>query len=263
MLDSDSCTVLGPNRKNKAIQFHGTAPKITVWVNLAPLGHDQYFELPNFRNLSITRLCKVNIKPNHVHQCFRRNRLSVASGNKSKKRKLSAPPESAKLDSKPKKKPRKTLASGGCICGRVKFTMSRSLKPYAIYKCHCNTCRQLGSRNGGITWVGFESKFVTFTNWHVDLMRTHGKRRACPNCSCSIFMAYADDYVYIDERRLKDGAQYTKSSYLSNLHREYQCHKKGICVGHIYTKSDGLPPDYTFDPPDIPKFDEDANWIQG
>merc|ERR550519_1963000 len=93
-------------------------------------------------------------------------------------------------------------------------------------------------------------------------MRTHGKRRACPNCSCSIFMAYADDYVYIDERRLRDGAQYTKSSYLSNLHREYQCHKQGICVGHIYTKSDGLPPDYTFDPPDIPKFDEDANWIQ-
>merc|ERR1719483_1130353 len=167
-----------------------------------------------------------------------------------------------KSNGSPSPKAAPQLIDGACVCGRIKFTMPDHPKPYAIYKCHCNKCRQLGSRNGGITWVGFESQQVKFANWHVDLLKIHGKRAACPDCSCSIYMAYADDYVYIDERRLVDGARYTRPSYLSTLHRKYQRRKHGICVGHIYTKSEGLPPDYGFDPPDIPKFDQDANWIR-
>jgi len=263
MVDVDSCTVLAPNRKDKTIQYHGDPPKITIFVNLAPLGHDHFFELPNFRNFCVTRLCSLNIKPNHINQCFRRNKLTVCTkeGENALKSAGSFSPK-RKSNGSPSPKAAPQLIDGACVCGRIKFTMPDHPKPYAIYKCHCNKCRQLGSRNGGITWVGFESQQVKFANWHVDLLKIHGKRAACPDCSCSIYMAYADDYVYIDERRLVDGARYTRPSYLSTLHRKYQRRKHGICVGHIYTKSEGLPPDYGFDPPDIPKFDQDANWIQ-
>jgi hypothetical protein len=79
-------------------------------------------------------------------------------------------------------------ATGGCLCGEVRFTAHLPSKWVA--HCHCSLCR----RNAGaafVTWVGMEQERCTIEDprgrlaWYAS--STHGERGFCTQCGSSMF----------------------------------------------------------------------------
>ena len=62
---------------------------------------------------------------------------------------------------------------------------------------HCENCRFLGKAEGGITWIGFNHKYIDFPSESITVI---GKRHVCSKCKASLYMVYHENYMYIDER---------------------------------------------------------------
>jgi len=154
---------------------------------------------------------------------------------------------------------------GCCACGEIQMKILG--KPWAIYKCHCSTCRNQGLPSGGITFIAYNGAEVQFQSrstgaYFEGMFLENGDRRFCNECNTLIFMKYKDGYIYVDSRRVKDGELMAKPKYLSKLNKQYKMTQEGISVAHIWTKSESLPRGYKFIPKDIPKFDYDSEWRQ-
>lgn len=87
------------------------------------------------------------------------------------------------------------IRTGGCRCGRVKFSVEG--EPSRIGICHCTDCRQESG-----------SAFTYFGVWPVGKFKSDGEtiehegRRFCPACGSRLFAVDVDE----DEAELKLGS---------------------------------------------------------
>jgi hypothetical protein len=78
-------------------------------------------------------------------------------------------------------------ASGGCLCGSVRFTVRGPMRPTAV-ACHCTTCRKF---TGGL-WIGTCAHRDHVAIEHGDTLTWYqsspeGKRAFCALCGSSLF----------------------------------------------------------------------------
>ena len=71
-------------------------------------------------------------------------------------------------------------ATGGCLCGRVRFTASG--RPYRVGLCHCLDCRK---HHGALFYAAaiFPQDAVTIEGG----TRDYAGRHFCPRCGSSVF----------------------------------------------------------------------------
>lgn len=81
-------------------------------------------------------------------------------------------------------------STGGCLCGRIKFTTEGP--PLWVAHCHCNSCRR--STGAPVTtFVGYKSNQVTFAGRRKFFASSPGVRRGfCDNCGTP--MTYEADW---------------------------------------------------------------------
>ncbi len=84
------------------------------------------------------------------------------------------------------RKERQPLASGGCLCGNVRYEVWD--EPAGVGYCHCRFC-QLAVGAPVIVWAAFDKKIVNFLG---DAPKTYNsspiaKRAFCGNCGTSLF----------------------------------------------------------------------------
>jgi hypothetical protein len=83
----------------------------------------------------------------------------------------------------------KYFATGGCLCGKVKYSISSA--PVRMGQCHCDDCRKL-SGTGHVSNAFFEKKSVLIsgeTSNH-DSVTDSGStitRYFCPECGSRLF----------------------------------------------------------------------------
>jgi len=150
---------------------------------------------------------------------------------------------------------------GKCRCKKITIMKKVNATPWAIYRCHCSICREHGSEDGGIKWVGFDKSEIQFPNYHPEYFNQVGKRSFCPDCSVGVLMGYDDGYIYVDSKRLIDKSAFTNSKLkaMAKQYHETQC---GTPFAHIHCKSDSLGEDYRFEPSAdyIFEYPQDATW---
>jgi len=150
---------------------------------------------------------------------------------------------------------------GKCRCNKIQIMKKEDAKPWAVYRCHCSICREHGSEDGGIKWIGFNTSDIKFPNAQPEYFQQQGKRFFCPECSVGLLMGYHDGFIYIDSKRTVDAKEYTNKKLLQ-MARTY--HKEGVGTpfAHIHCVSDDLPQEYRFEPKAdfIFEYDGDAQW---
>jgi hypothetical protein len=70
--------------------------------------------------------------------------------------------------------------TGGCLCGKVRFTIEG--EPQFVAHCHCQSCRR-HSGAAVLTFAGFAAAAVRFTNAPARYASSPGVTRSfCSNC---------------------------------------------------------------------------------
>ena len=79
-------------------------------------------------------------------------------------------------------------ASGGCLCGSVRFTVQ--LPSLFCAHCHCSMCRR-NHGAGFVTWFAVPRAQLSLQHGAADLVRyessEHGSRSFCGRCGSSLF----------------------------------------------------------------------------
>lgn len=79
---------------------------------------------------------------------------------------------------------------GGCLCGRVRFTVRPPVRFCA--HCHCDNCRRAHGA-AFVTWVGVKEDQLTFESGEDALVRyttaTEAFRTFCRDCGTTMFYA--------------------------------------------------------------------------
>ncbi len=94
---------------------------------------------------------------------------------------------------------RQPMASGGCLCGNVRYEIWAEALGAGI--CHCRFCK-LAVGAPLTDWVCFEERFVSFSGDAPKIYRSSPitERAFCGNCGTSLYsyfkMADAPDYYY-------------------------------------------------------------------
>ena len=83
------------------------------------------------------------------------------------------------------------VVTGGCLCGRVRFTVTGSLRDVIV--CHCSLCRRAGTGPAAYTGAARDAlrldREETLT-WFVD---ANGRSRGfCRDCGSSLFWQAAE-----------------------------------------------------------------------
>ena len=81
-----------------------------------------------------------------------------------------------------------TSLTGGCLCGKVKYTASHVSPDVA--ECHCGQCRrQTGHRYAAVRAqrVGMELKGMEFVTWFTS--SSYARRGFCSACGSHLFWA--------------------------------------------------------------------------
>ena len=102
--------------------------------------------------------------------------------------------------------------TGGCLCGKVRFTASG--RPYRVGLCHCLDCRK---HHGALFHASaiFPETSVTITG------ETHAYtgRHFCPTCGSSVF-SRSDDEIEINLGSLDTPDQFIPTYELWTIRRE-------------------------------------------
>jgi len=104
-------------------------------------------------------------------------------------------------------KERQPVASGGCLCGNVRFEIWGETAGAGY--CHCRFC-QLAVGAPVIAWVAYEEKYVSFSGHAPKIYRSSviGKRAFCGNCGTSLYSYFkaadTSDYFYVIRRATLD-----------------------------------------------------------
>ena len=79
-----------------------------------------------------------------------------------------------------------TQATGGCLCGRVRFECSGEVVHSLV--CHCRMCqRASGSSFAGIMFVPSRGLIITAGETRIYGSSTTSKRHFCADCGSSLF----------------------------------------------------------------------------
>ncbi|KKB75980.1 aldehyde-activating protein [Devosia soli] len=102
--------------------------------------------------------------------------------------------------------------SGGCLCGRVRFTASGL--PYRVGLCHCLDCRK---HHGSLFHASaiFPQSCVAIEGE----TRSFNGRHFCPNCGSSVY-AVSEDEVEVSLGALDAIDQFKPSYELWTIRRE-------------------------------------------
>ena len=127
----------------------------------------------SFEDLGFRRLKNID-RPIHVHKA----RLFGASSDEA------SPREWPYITGRPAKK--ESVASGGCLCGRVRFDIWGEAA--AIGYCHCRMC-QLALGAPLNAWAAFRKTDVTFPGDAPKVFRSSpiARRAFCAECGTSIY----------------------------------------------------------------------------
>ena len=84
-------------------------------------------------------------------------------------------------------------ATGGCLCGRVKFTAQLELAvPGCATYCHCRLCQRANGA-GVVAWVSFPEAAVSVSGSFAEYASSeHGRRIFCANCGTQLFFRNAE-----------------------------------------------------------------------
>ena len=79
-----------------------------------------------------------------------------------------------------------SVATGGCLCGAVRFEVRGKLRP--VISCHCGQCRRFGGHFGAYTHVGDEQFTLTQERGLKWYQSSRAARRGfCAECGSSLF----------------------------------------------------------------------------
>jgi hypothetical protein len=86
--------------------------------------------------------------------------------------------------------------SGGCQCGRVRYTAD--VEPGEAYACHCGMCRKAtgGAWGAYVNVVMNSVKWQGKPDWHQSSAIAH--RAFCSHCGTPIGFAYLEDMAHVD-----------------------------------------------------------------
>lgn len=88
-------------------------------------------------------------------------------------------------------------ASGGCLCGAVRYTMSGARRP--IVYCHCEQCRRTSGHHVAATACGEDELTITRDDglrWYRS--SEYAERGFCKRCGGNLFFRPMDrDYVSV------------------------------------------------------------------
>ena len=137
-----------------------------VYEQLAGRG-DQKFEALGYRKLK------------NIGQPVRVYQARVIEPHKNEDARVGWPYLVAAKESKP-------MASGGCLCGKVRFEIWG--EPSAIGYCHCRMC-QLALGGPVSAWMACEKRFVTFSGERPKIYRSSeiSERAFCGDCGTSLY----------------------------------------------------------------------------
>ncbi len=87
--------------------------------------------------------------------------------------------------------------TGGCLCGRVHYTIDRT--PRIVTHCHCRMC-QLAGGALFLTWATFDINafHLTAGTPAIHESSTNGRRHFCADCGTPLMMTAIDDPDSID-----------------------------------------------------------------
>lgn len=102
--------------------------------------------------------------------------------------------------------------TGGCLCGKVRFTATR--KPYRVGICHCTDCRK---HHGALFHASaiFPAEAVTIEGE----TRAYAGRHFCPNCGSTVF-GCSDDEVELNLGSMDAPDQFIPTYELWTVRRE-------------------------------------------
>lgn len=78
------------------------------------------------------------------------------------------------------------MASGGCHCGGVRYSVSGEMMHHAV--CHCEDCRK-HSGSPMVPWIAFAKDALTVDSGSPKVYRSseNGERHFCPDCGTGLF----------------------------------------------------------------------------
>lgn len=78
------------------------------------------------------------------------------------------------------------MASGGCHCGAVRYSVTGEMHHNAV--CHCNDCRR-SSGAVRVPWAAFAKDTLTVESGSPSVYRSseHGERHFCGQCGTGLF----------------------------------------------------------------------------
>lgn len=102
--------------------------------------------------------------------------------------------------------------TGGCLCGKVRFTATG--KPYRIGICHCMDCRK---HHGALFHASaiFPAEVVTIEG----VTQAYAGRHFCPNCGSTVF-GRSDDEVELNLGSMDAPDQFIPTYELWTIRRE-------------------------------------------
>jgi len=127
-----------------------------------------------------------------------------------------------------------TPATGGCICGGVRYEVSDRSKLRPIIACHCEQCRRFSGHI--IAASGALHKYFTLQKqetlrWYTYVPNV--RQGFCGECGCSLFFDYPNEKrVSITAGSLDDttGIELTAQIYCAEAGDYYTTHAEGTMV---------------------------------
>jgi hypothetical protein len=128
----------------------------------------------------------------------------------------------------------KTLipATGGCICGGVRYEVSDRSKLRPVVACHCEQCRRFSGHfiaASGAKHAHFKFLNETSLRWYSYLPDI--RQGFCGECGCSLFFDYPKEArISIAAGSLDDGSEVTMEAqiYCAEAGKYYQLHPEGV-----------------------------------
>lgn len=125
-------------------------------------------------------------------------------------------------------------ATGGCICGGVRYQVSDRSKLRQVVACHCDQCRRFSGHF--IAASGAKHQHFTFINdatlrWYSYLPNV--RQGFCGECGCSLFFDYPNEArISIVAGSLDDASDLEMAAqiYCAEAGKYYQVHAEGEMI---------------------------------
>ena len=109
---------------------------------------------------------------------------------------------------------KQNIASGGCLCGRIKYEVTGELN--SVTYCHCKQCRVWHGDVIGYSGCARENlKFLSDDTLQWFHSSENGRRGFCTSCGSSLFWAdITEDYIAITAGSIDEPSGVTATSHI-------------------------------------------------